>query len=83
MAARPATRRGEPRGDRRAAGLGDGRFGAVGEAGGDARTGDRRGDTLLNGYGFREIVSLAGGQDDFWRQEFLRLAALADGLDDS
>ena len=42
-----------------------------------------RGDTLLNGYGFREIVSLAGGQDDFWRQEFLRLAALADGLDDS
>jgi len=40
-----------------------------------------RGDTLLNGYGFREIVSLAGGQRDFWRQEFLRLASLAEGLD--
>jgi Ca-activated chloride channel family protein len=42
-----------------------------------------RGDTLLNGFGFREIVSLAGGQDDFWRQEFLRLATLAEGLDES
>ena len=41
-----------------------------------------RGDTLLNGYGFRQIVSLAGGQDDFWRQEFLRLAAIAEGLDE-
>ena len=42
-----------------------------------------RGDTLLNGYGFRQIVSLAGGQENFWRQEFLRLAALAEGLDES
>ena len=42
-----------------------------------------RGDTLLNGYGFRQIVSLAGGQENFWRQEFLRLASLAEGLDES
>jgi Ca-activated chloride channel family protein len=42
-----------------------------------------RGDTLLGDYGFRQIVSLAGGQDDFWRQEFLRLATLAEGLDES
>ena len=42
-----------------------------------------RGDTLLGAFGFREIASLAGDQDDFWRQEFLRLADLAEGLDES
>jgi len=42
-----------------------------------------RGDTLLGGYGFTEIAALAGRQDDFWRQEFLRLANLAEGLDAS
>jgi Ca-activated chloride channel family protein len=42
-----------------------------------------RGDTLLNGYGFRDIVALAGQQGDFWRQEFVRLAGLAEGLDES
>ena len=36
-----------------------------------------------DGGGAGETVSLAGGQDDFWRQEFLRLAALAESLDDS
>jgi Ca-activated chloride channel family protein len=42
-----------------------------------------RGDPLLAGYGFRQITDLAGPQDDFWRQEFLRLASLAGGLNES
>ena len=42
-----------------------------------------RGDPLLAGYGFRQITDLAGQQDDFWRQEFLRLASLAEGLGES
>jgi Ca-activated chloride channel family protein len=42
-----------------------------------------RGDPLLAGYGFRQITDLAGQQDDFWRQEFLRLASLAGGLGES
>jgi Ca-activated chloride channel family protein len=40
-----------------------------------------RGDPLLNGYGFADIVGLAGRQSNFWRLEFLKLADLADGLD--
>jgi Ca-activated chloride channel family protein len=42
-----------------------------------------RGDPLLGNYSFADIVSLAGRQSNFWRQEFLRLADLADGLDAS
>jgi Ca-activated chloride channel family protein len=42
-----------------------------------------RGDPLLAGYGFQQITALAGPQDDFWRQEFLRLASLAGGLNES
>jgi Ca-activated chloride channel family protein len=42
-----------------------------------------RGDPLLAGYGFRQITDLAGPQNDFWRQEFLRLASLAGGLNES
>jgi len=40
-----------------------------------------RGDPLLGGYAFTDIVALAGRQSNFWRQEFLKLADLADGLD--
>ncbi|MDD3799709.1 MAG: VWA domain-containing protein [Novosphingobium sp.] len=39
-----------------------------------------RGDPLLGDYSYRDIAALAGRQSDFWRQEFLRLAAVADGL---
>ncbi|MDE2595822.1 MAG: VWA domain-containing protein [Sphingomonadales bacterium] len=39
-----------------------------------------RGDPLLNGYSFRQIGTLAGSQSDFWRQEFIRLVGVADGL---
>jgi Ca-activated chloride channel family protein len=42
-----------------------------------------RGDPLLGNYGFSDIVGLAGRQSNFWRQEFLKLADLADGLDAS
>lgn len=41
-----------------------------------------RGDPLLGDFTFAQIVKLAGSQRDFWRQEFLRLADLADGLDE-
>jgi len=40
-----------------------------------------RGDTLLGDFTYADIVKLAGDQTDFWRQEFVRLAGLADGLD--
>jgi Ca-activated chloride channel family protein len=40
-----------------------------------------RGDPLLGTYGFGDIAGLAGRQSNFWRQEFLKLADLADGLD--
>lgn len=40
-----------------------------------------RGDQLLGEYDFPQIASLAGKQTDFWRQEFLRLASVADGLE--
>jgi Ca-activated chloride channel family protein len=36
-----------------------------------------RGDTLMQGFGFEDIGRLAGQQDNFWRQEFLQLNALA------
>ncbi|PKP64255.1 MAG: hypothetical protein CVT87_02285, partial [Alphaproteobacteria bacterium HGW-Alphaproteobacteria-9] len=39
-----------------------------------------RGDELMNGFGFDDIGTLAGGQDNFWRQEFLRLNALAGSM---
>ena len=39
-----------------------------------------RGDELMNGFGFSDIGALAGGQDNFWRQEFLRLNALAGSM---
>ena len=36
-----------------------------------------RGDTKLNGFGYRDIERLAGAQSDYWRQEFVQLASLA------
>jgi Ca-activated chloride channel family protein len=39
-----------------------------------------RGDELMQGYSFDQIGALAGKQDNFWRQEFLRLNALAGGM---
>jgi Ca-activated chloride channel family protein len=40
-----------------------------------------RGDPLLGNFGYAQVVDLAGRQSDFWRQEFVRLADLAGGLD--
>ena len=44
-----------------------------------------RGDEMMMGFGFGEIERLAGeqntaGQDNYWRQEFLRLNALAGSM---
>jgi len=39
-----------------------------------------RGDEMLNGFSHREIAALAGRQQDFWRQEFIRLVGVADSL---
>lgn len=39
-----------------------------------------RGDPLLGDFGYAQIGSLAGKPTDFWRQEFVRLAAVAGGL---
>jgi len=39
-----------------------------------------RGDELMNGFGPRQIAGLAGSQNDFWRQEFLRLVGVASSL---
>ncbi|MGB7373966.1 vWA domain-containing protein [Pontixanthobacter sp.] len=39
-----------------------------------------RADPLLNDYGFGEIKTLAGGSGDYWRQEFVRLADVAQSL---
>lgn len=39
-----------------------------------------RGDPLMNGFTHAQAVSLAGDQRNFWRQEFIRLAGLADGM---
>ncbi|MCW1428810.1 vWA domain-containing protein [Novosphingobium sp. JCM 18896] len=39
-----------------------------------------RGDAMMNGFTPAQIVSLAGRQQDFWRQEFLRLVGVAGSL---
>jgi Ca-activated chloride channel family protein len=39
-----------------------------------------RGDELMNGFGFGQIADLAGRQQDFWRQEFVRLVGVAESL---
>lgn len=36
-----------------------------------------RGDEMMMGFGFADIGRLAGTQDNYWRQEFLRLNELA------
>jgi Ca-activated chloride channel family protein len=36
-----------------------------------------RGDTLMNGFTHDDIGALAGTQDNYWREEFLKLNALA------
>ncbi len=41
-----------------------------------------RGDKYLGNYSFDDIRKLAGNQNVYWRQEFLRLAQLADGQSD-
>ncbi len=41
-----------------------------------------RGDPLMNGYSFRQVAALAGPQENFWRQEFIRLVGVADGIGD-
>ncbi|ALG62061.1 von Willebrand factor type A domain-containing protein [Citromicrobium sp. JL477] len=40
-----------------------------------------RGDTLLDDYSYDAIRALAGPQRDFYRQEFLKLVGVAEGLD--
>ena len=37
-----------------------------------------RGDPLLGSFSYGDIKALAGGQSDFWRQEFVRLVDVAD-----
>ncbi|MDR2857584.1 MAG: VWA domain-containing protein [Novosphingobium sp.] len=39
-----------------------------------------RGDPMMNGFTGARIVALAGRQQDFWRQEFIRLVGVAGGL---
>jgi Ca-activated chloride channel family protein len=39
-----------------------------------------RGDSLMNGFSTAQISALAGRQQDFWRQEFVRLVGVAGGL---
>ena len=39
-----------------------------------------RGDAMLNGFTHAQIAALAGPQNDFWRQEFVRLVGLAGSL---
>jgi len=41
-----------------------------------------RGDELMGRFGFDDAVALAGNQDGFWREEFLRLAGIAESLDE-
>ncbi len=36
-----------------------------------------RGDEMMMGFGYEDIIRLAGQQDNFWRQEFLQLTQLA------
>ncbi|MEE4204807.1 MAG: VWA domain-containing protein [Erythrobacter sp.] len=39
-----------------------------------------RGDTLLNGFTLGDARQLAGEQEDFWRQEFVKLTELAEAM---
>jgi len=39
-----------------------------------------RGDPLMGDFPFHRIAALAGHQDTYWRQEFLRLVGVAGGL---
>ncbi len=39
-----------------------------------------RGDPLLGTFSYRDIAALAGTQTGFWRQEFVRLASVAEGI---
>jgi Ca-activated chloride channel family protein len=39
-----------------------------------------RGDEMMMGFGFADVGRLAGAQDNFWRQEFLRLNELAGSM---
>lgn len=41
-----------------------------------------RGDPLLGGFSFDDLARLAGKQDDFYRQEFVKLAGVAAGMQD-
>jgi Ca-activated chloride channel family protein len=41
-----------------------------------------RGDPLLEGFSYAELARLAGKQDDFYRQEFVKLAKVASGMTD-
>jgi Ca-activated chloride channel homolog len=40
-----------------------------------------RGDPLMNGFKNDQIVALAGRQNDFWRQEFIRLVGVAGSME--
>ncbi len=40
-----------------------------------------RGDPLLNGFTNAQIITLAGQQNDFWRQEFIRLVGVAGSIE--
>ncbi len=42
-----------------------------------------RGDPMLGGYSHAQIAALAGRQNDFWRQEFVRLVGLAGSMTSS
>jgi Ca-activated chloride channel family protein len=39
-----------------------------------------RGDAMLNGFTHTQIAALAGRQNDYWRQEFVRLVGLAGSM---
>ncbi len=39
-----------------------------------------RGDAMLHGFTHAQIAALAGRQNDFWRQEFVRLVGLAGSM---
>lgn len=41
-----------------------------------------RGDPLLGNYGYGQIAALAGHQSVFWRQEYVRLVSVAEGLEE-
>jgi Ca-activated chloride channel family protein len=42
-----------------------------------------RGDAMLKGFSHADVARLAQGQNDFWRQEFLRLVGVAGSLGES